>query len=119
MCRCARRGRVKPRPGSLAHSGSIARSSCRARWLRHGPWHFGATAPRDLPTCAFTRREMGGAFTWDEVAQYRGWWKGNLILKGIVHPADAEKAMALGADGVIVSNHGGRQNDALSAAIDG
>jgi (S)-mandelate dehydrogenase len=67
---------------------------------------------------AFTRREMGGAFTWDEVAQYRGWWKGNLILKGIVHPADAEKAMALGADGVIVSNHGGRQNDALPASID-
>jgi (S)-mandelate dehydrogenase len=67
---------------------------------------------------AFTRREMGGAFTWDEVAKYREWWKGNLVLKGVMHPADAEKAVALGADGVIVSNHGGRQNDALPASID-
>jgi L-lactate dehydrogenase (cytochrome) len=61
---------------------------------------------------------MGGAFTWDEVAKYREWWKGNLILKGVMHPADAEKAVALGADGVIVSNHGGRQSDALPASID-
>ncbi|HXL65048.1 MAG TPA: alpha-hydroxy acid oxidase [Xanthobacteraceae bacterium] len=67
---------------------------------------------------AFTRREMGGAFTWDEVAKYREWWKGNLIVKGVMHPADAEKAVSLGADGVIVSNHGGRQNDALPASID-
>ena len=67
---------------------------------------------------AFTRREMVGAFTWDEVAKYRERWKGNLVLKGIMHPADAERAVSLGADGVIVSNHGGRQNDALPASID-
>ena len=35
-----------------------------------------------------------------------------------MHPADAEKAVALGADGVIISNHGGRQSDALPASID-
>jgi L-lactate dehydrogenase (cytochrome) len=67
---------------------------------------------------AFTRREMRGAFTWDEVAKYREWWKGNLVLKGVMHPGDAQKAVAVGADGVVVSNHGGRQNDALPAAID-
>ena len=67
---------------------------------------------------AFTRREMGGAFTWDEVQVYRDRWKGILILKGILHPQDAAKAVTLGVDGLIVSNHGGRQNEALPAPVD-
>jgi (S)-mandelate dehydrogenase len=67
---------------------------------------------------AFTRREMGGAFTWEEVAKYRDRWKGTLVVKGILHPQDAEKSVALGADGIIVSNHGGRQIEALPAAVD-
>ena len=66
----------------------------------------------------FARREMGGAFTWEEVARYRDLWKGALIVKGILHPRDAEKAVALGADGLFVSNHGGRQIEALPAPID-
>jgi (S)-mandelate dehydrogenase len=67
---------------------------------------------------AFARREMGGAFTWEEVAQYRDRWKGTLIVKGIMHPEDAEKALSLGVDGMFVSNHGGRQIEALPAPID-
>jgi L-lactate dehydrogenase (cytochrome) len=66
----------------------------------------------------FARREMGGAFTWEEVARYRDLWKGTLIVKGILHPQDAEKAVAIGADGLFVSNHGGRQIEALPAPID-
>jgi (S)-mandelate dehydrogenase len=67
---------------------------------------------------AFARREMGGAFTWEEVARYRDRWKGPLIVKGIMHPQDAEKAVSLGVDGMFVSNHGGRQIEALPAPID-
>jgi len=67
---------------------------------------------------AFARREMGGAFTWEEVARYRDRWKGTLIVKGIMHPQDAEKAVSLGVDGLFVSNHGGRQIEALPAPID-
>jgi L-lactate dehydrogenase (cytochrome) len=67
---------------------------------------------------AFARREMGGAFTWEEVARYRDRWKGTLIVKGIMHPADADKAVSLGVDGMFVSNHGGRQIEALPAPID-
>jgi L-lactate dehydrogenase (cytochrome) len=67
---------------------------------------------------AFARREMGGAFTWEEVAQYRDRWKGTLIVKGVMHPQDAEKAVSLGVDGMFVSNHGGRQIEALPASID-
>ena len=66
----------------------------------------------------FARREVKGAFSWDEVARYRERWKRPLVLKGILHPDDAEKAVSLGVDGVVVSNHGGRQVEALPAAID-
>jgi L-lactate dehydrogenase (cytochrome) len=45
-------------------------------------------------------------------------WKGNLIIKGINHVDDAKKALALGADGIIVSNHGGRQLDASVPPVD-
>jgi L-lactate dehydrogenase (cytochrome) len=69
-------------------------------------------------TIRFARKEMGGAFSWDEVARYRDKWKKPLIVKGILHPADAEKAVALGIDGILVSNHGGRQIEALPAPID-
>src|SRR6516165_1280222 len=67
---------------------------------------------------AFVRREMGGAFTWDEVARYRERWKRPLVIKGILHPADAERCVSLGVDGIVVSNHGGRQVEALPAPID-
>jgi L-lactate dehydrogenase (cytochrome) len=67
---------------------------------------------------AFGQREMRGAFTWDEVQMYRDRWKGTLVVKGVLHPQDAEKAMSLGVDGLIVSNHGGRQIEALPASID-
>jgi (S)-mandelate dehydrogenase len=40
------------------------------------------------------------------------------VLKGIMHPDDAEKALSLGCDGIVVSNHGGRQVEALAAPID-
>jgi len=61
---------------------------------------------------------MGGAFTWEDVARYRDRWKRPLVVKGILHPEDAEKAASLGVNGIVVSNHGGRQIEALPAAID-
>jgi L-lactate dehydrogenase (cytochrome) len=67
---------------------------------------------------AFIRRESGGAFTWEEIARYRDKWKRPLMLKGVMHPGDAERAVELGVDGLFVTNHGGRQIDALPAPID-
>jgi (S)-mandelate dehydrogenase len=66
----------------------------------------------------FARTEIGGAFTWDEIARLRESWNGPLVLKGILHPADAARAVSLGVEGIWVSNHGGRQVEALPAAID-
>jgi len=66
----------------------------------------------------FMQGEQRGAFTWDEVARFRERWKRPLVVKGILHPSDAEKAVSLGVDGLIVSNHGGRQVEGLPPAID-
>ncbi len=53
----------------------------------------------------------------DKIAAIRDRWHGKLLLKGVASEKDAEKAIKLGLDGVIVSNHGGRQLDAGEAAI--
>ena len=66
----------------------------------------------------FARKNMGGVFSWEEVARYRDRWKGPMLLKGVLHPADAEKAVSLGIEGIWVSNHGGRQIEALTPSID-
>jgi L-lactate dehydrogenase (cytochrome) len=69
-------------------------------------------------TIQFAQRELGGLFSWDEVARYRDRWKGPAVAKGILHPADAEKAVSIGFDGILVSNHGGRQIEGLPASVD-
>ena len=51
------------------------------------------------------------ALTWDDLAKAREWTSLPILLKGIVHPDDAERAVDAGMDGVWVSNHGGRQID--------
>ena len=56
--------------------------------------------------------------TWRDVEVYRREWPGRLVLKGIQHEQDARRAADLGVDGLIVSNHGGRQLECLPTAID-
>lgn len=48
-------------------------------------------------------------FSWDDLARLRERWKGTLLVKGILHPEDAVRCQEMGCDGIIVSNHGGRQ----------
>lgn len=100
----------------------------RPRWLfallRHGYPRFatiGDYAPAGASTneiIAFARARMGGSFSWEEVKRYRDAWKGPMAVKGILHPEDALKAAELGIDGIWVSNHGGRQIEALVPSID-
>lgn len=56
--------------------------------------------------------------SWRDVDWFRGLWKGPLLLKGILHPAEAAEALLRGVDGLIVSNHGGRQLDGVPATLD-
>lgn len=58
------------------------------------------------------------SLSWDDIAALRANWSGKLVLKGLLHPADAERAKQEGVDGVIVSNHGGRQLDSAVTALD-
>jgi L-lactate dehydrogenase (cytochrome) len=94
------------------------------------PW-LGALARRGMPRfaniepyavgrdpAAFVGAHVGGGFAWDVLARLRDTWRGPMLVKGVLHPADAERARAIGMDGVIVSNHGGRQFDAAPASVD-
>ena len=51
--------------------------------------------------------------TWDDVAWVRERWTGRLIVKGVLDPEDARRAAEVGVDGIVVSNHGGRQLDGV------
>ena len=65
----------------------------------------------------FMNKTFDGRLNSEKVAEIRSKWKGKLVLKGIVNEADVVKAIQLGIDGIIVSNHGGRQLDAGESAI--
>jgi L-lactate dehydrogenase (cytochrome) len=55
--------------------------------------------------------------TWDDIAWVRENWDGRLLVKGVLDPADARRAVEVGADGVVVSNHGGRQLDSVPSTV--
>jgi 4-hydroxymandelate oxidase len=61
---------------------------------------------------------MAQAPTWDDLAWLRNQLHQPLILKGLLHPDDAERALNLGCDGLVVSNHGGRVLDSAPASLD-
>ena len=65
----------------------------------------------------FMNRTFSGRLNEDRIKALRDLWKGKLVVKGIVTEEDAEKVIALGADGIIASNHGGRQLDAGESTI--
>lgn len=89
--------------------------------LRHGMPHFeNSFAHRGAPILSknvlrdFSARDH---LNWDHVAQIRRQWKGALVIKGILSVADAQRARQQGADGIILSNHGGRQLDGAVAPL--
>ncbi|WP_164870901.1 alpha-hydroxy acid oxidase [Mesobaculum littorinae] len=116
--------RMPMRPGPR----HIAQAASRPAWLaalaRHGVGQFANLAPyADAPDRGsiggFVAREGPGAGAgWPVLARLRDAFPGAMLVKGLQHPADAANAVALGYDGVIVSNHGGRQFDAAPAPID-
>ena len=65
----------------------------------------------------FMDKTFSGRLTEDKIKAIRDKWKGNLVVKGIVNPDDADLALKLGVDGLIVSNHGGRQLDSGESTI--
>jgi (S)-mandelate dehydrogenase len=60
---------------------------------------------------------LDAALTWERIDRIRDEWNAKLVLKGILHPEDAERAVRAGVDAIAVSNHGGRQLDAATSTI--
>ena len=65
----------------------------------------------------WTAEKFDQSLDWDRIRQFRKMWDGPLIIKGIIDPRDALEALNVGADAIIVSNHGGRQLDGALSAI--
>jgi (S)-mandelate dehydrogenase len=61
---------------------------------------------------------FGPNLTWQDIDWLRGLWKGKLLIKGVLSVADAERAASLGCDGIVLTNHGGRQLDSCVAPIE-
>lgn len=89
--------------------------------LVHGMPHFeNFLADRGEPVfSASINRDFGkrANLNWDHLKQIRDLWDGNLIVKGILNKDDAMKAVSMGSDGIIISNHGGRQLDSAISSI--
>ena len=75
----------------------------------------GVTDGSSLAT--WTAEAFDQALDWDRIRQFRKMWDGPLIIKGIMDPRDALEALNVGADAIIVSNHGGRQLDGALSSI--
>lgn len=108
--RLLRLSQLLSRPGWLLDVG-----------VRGKPHGFGSLGPH-VPVAddinafrAWIDAQFDPSITWDDVAWLRARWKGRLVVKGLLDPADAEAAVAAGADGIVVSNHGGRQLDGAAA----
>ncbi|HTX24083.1 MAG TPA: alpha-hydroxy acid oxidase [Steroidobacteraceae bacterium] len=117
------------RPGKLT-----VRNLCSA--LRHPRWLFDVLIRHGVPRfenfAAFlppgAASALGGStvipklfgpsLAWDDVGWLRGIWPGKLLLKGVLSVADAERATALGCDGIVLTNHGGRQLDYCVSPIE-
>jgi L-lactate dehydrogenase (cytochrome) len=104
-------------------AGTIAQGLARPRWsarfVRSGGLWLG-NIDRQGAAQSWPERVTSQAdpsLTWAELEWLRGEWSRPLLVKGLLHPDDAARAVDCGADAVIVSNHGGRQLDGASSTI--
>ena len=113
-------------PGMLGSLRRTWQAMCRPRWawdvgINGRPHSLGNVAPvlgsnsglEDF--FAWMRNNFDASVTWRDLDFIRETWTGPLIIKGILDPEDARAAVSMGADGIVVSNHGGRQLDGVSS----
>lgn len=118
------RSRLAGAPGLSGFLRRAAQGIARPRWawdvgIRGRPHTLGNVAPvlgqktglEDF--FAWMRGNFDPSVSWGDLEYIRSRWRGPLIIKGILDAEDARQAVRLGADGIIVSNHGGRQLDGV------
>jgi L-lactate dehydrogenase (cytochrome) len=116
-------------PGAVGAMRRIAQAITRPGWamgvgLAGGPHHLGNVAPVLAGRTGLDdfMNWMGVNFDpsvgWADLDWVRARWSGPIVVKGVLEPADAEAALASGADGVVVSNHGGRQLDGVKSTAE-
>ncbi len=122
-----RRNFARPRQLSWRNKLDVLR---HPSWLRRVMWPKGlpimgnlapyipAAERNALGSMQFVSRQMDTLLDWDKLARLRDGWHGRLLLKGVLHPDDAERAAALGLDGIVITNHGGRQLDGASSSLE-
>jgi L-lactate dehydrogenase (cytochrome) len=92
--------------------------------LNGGPHTFGNVAAavkgaRGVGQFAqWVQQNFDASVTWKDVAWVRERWDGPIVIKGVLDAEDARAALSVGADGIVVSNHGGRQLDGVSSSIE-
>jgi len=103
---------------------AIAHPAWSLSMLRHGVPQFanmarytGAKSDTNAQA-AYLGRLTTGRFDWERLEALRARWPHRMVVKGILSPDDALRAQAMGCDGIVVSNHGGRQMDSAPATID-
>jgi L-lactate dehydrogenase (cytochrome) len=104
----------------LTHPAWLCGTALRTL-ARHGMPHFeNSQATRGAPILSSTvTRDFGARdhLSWEHFDLIRKRWRGRVVIKGVLHPDDALRARDHGADGVIVSNHGGRQLDGVISPL--
>lgn len=114
--------------GALGAYAKLRQLLVRPQWLwdvgiNGKPHAFGNLSehvadPEDLPAFrAWIDDQFDPSVTWQDIQWVRQQWSGKLIIKGILDAEDAELALQNGADGIILSNHGGRQLDGTPSTI--
>lgn len=93
------------------------------RYIANGGMPTRANFPDELRgkiTTAYggDKNTRSDSLSWDDLKALRDIWPGKLLVKGLLHPDDAERSLEYGADGIIVSNHGGRNCDAAPSPIE-
>jgi L-lactate dehydrogenase (cytochrome) len=122
------RNAIVGRPSNWAKARRGLDLVSHPRWIREvpiggKPLTFGnlEKAVPDARNPAAFRKWVDGQFdpsvTWDDIAWVRENWTGRLLVKGVLDPEDARRAVEVGVDGVVVSNHGGRQLDSVPSSV--
>jgi len=110
-------GKLRAGPMSyLAHPRWLVDTGIRGRPHQFGnltPYVPNATTPANFKD--WLDSQIDPTVTWKDIEWLRQQWSGDLIIKGILDPDDALAAIDCGADGIVVSNHGGRQLDAVAS----